>query len=100
VPPGAFTPPPKVESAVIQLMRKEDYSLPCEFSSLQKVVRAAFGQRRKMLRNSLKALFSDETLLGAPLFKNRPEQITVEDFIAITLSFEAMTGLNSVDSDQ
>jgi len=90
VPSGAFNPPPKVESAVIRLERKHDYSLPCAFSSLQKVVRAAFGQRRKMLRNSLKSLVPNETLLSSTLFQKRPEHLALGDFIDIALEYESL----------
>jgi len=90
VPAGAFNPPPKVESAVIRLERKSDYGLPCAFSSLQKVVRAAFGQRRKMLRNSLKSLIPNETLLSDALFQRRPEHLALGDFIDIALEYEAL----------
>jgi 16S rRNA (adenine1518-N6/adenine1519-N6)-dimethyltransferase len=94
VPPGAFHPPPKVDSAVIKLVRKGDYSLPCRYHSLRVVVKAAFGQRRKMLRNSLKGLIPD---LSSPFFEKRPEQVTFSDFIDLALQFEQMQqdGVNS-----
>ncbi len=90
VPAGAFNPPPKVESAVIRLTRKKDFSLPCDFQSLRIVVRAAFGQRRKMLRNSLKGLLPDETLLGDTLFQRRPEQISVAEFVDLAVKYELL----------
>lgn len=87
VPPGAFQPPPKVTSAVIRLRRKADVVLPCEDRSLSTIVRAAFGQRRKMLRNSLRALLPD-TMLSDPLFQRRPEQLSLEEFIDIASRYE------------
>jgi 16S rRNA (adenine1518-N6/adenine1519-N6)-dimethyltransferase len=90
VPAGAFKPPPKVESAVIRMVRKKDYSLPCDYQSLRIVVRAAFGQRRKMLRNSLKSLLPDETLLQDTLFERRPEQISVSEFVDIAMKYELL----------
>jgi 16S rRNA (adenine1518-N6/adenine1519-N6)-dimethyltransferase len=89
VPPGAFSPPPKVESAAIRLERKADYTMPCDFNSLRRVVRCAFGQRRKMLRNSLKPLFSEKTLLDDVLFQKRPEQVSVPEFIDLAIRYES-----------
>jgi 16S rRNA (adenine1518-N6/adenine1519-N6)-dimethyltransferase len=88
VPPGAFNPPPKVRSAVIRLTRKEGFSLPCAFASLQTVVRAAFGQRRKMMRNSLKPFLPD-TILAGSLYRQRPEQLGLAEFIDIALIYES-----------
>ena len=83
VPPEQFTPPPKVNSAVIKLTRKEDYELPCDEKWLRTVVKAAFNQRRKMLRNSLKAFFLDQPILDSELFTRRPEQLDVEMFFEL-----------------
>jgi 16S rRNA (adenine1518-N6/adenine1519-N6)-dimethyltransferase len=89
VPAGAFKPPPKVESAVIRLERKDGYVLPCEYQSLRTVVRAAFGQRRKMLRNSLHGLLPEEVLHDDALFQRRPEQMSVDDFLHLAIRYEA-----------
>lgn len=89
VPPGAFVPAPKVDSAVIHLVRKKDFSLPCDYSALRLVVKAAFGQRRKMLRNSLKSLLPESLLQGNTLFQRRPEQISVLEFIELAKTFES-----------
>ena len=83
VPPGAFNPPPKVKSGVISLQRKEE--LPeLAFRSLKRVVKAAFNQRRKTLRNALKSLdfssFDDKD----ELFSLRAEQLSIEKFILLS----------------
>lgn len=83
VPPTAFTPPPNVMSGVIRLKRKE--SIP-EFSSLKSfyhIVKMAFGQRRKMLRNPLKPYFTTEQLQD-PIFTKRAENLTYQDFADLT----------------
>jgi len=80
--PGSFSPPPKVDSIVIRLQRRD--TLPtCSFKRLRTVVKAAFGQRRKMLRNSLSGLFDAETLTE-DLFMRRPEAMSVQDFIDLS----------------
>lgn len=84
VPPMAFNPPPKVNSSVIRLTRKEDYALPCDERLFRNVVKTAFNQRRKMLRNTLKPLFGDDSLADDPYFMQRPEQLNVDDFVKIT----------------
>lgn len=81
----AFSPPPKVQSAVIRLVRKDDQNLGCDVVLFKKVVKAAFSQRRKMLRNTMKPLFQDKTVLQDVFFQKRPEQLSVEDFIKLTL---------------
>ena len=93
---GCFAPPPKVESAVIRLKRNSRTELGCSESLFKAVVKTAFGQRRKMMRNPLKPLarakadrlgWSDEELaafLAQPVFSQRPEQLSVEDFVALT----------------
>ena len=94
---GCFAPPPKVESAVIRLTRNARTSLGCDEALFKTVVKTAFGQRRKMMRNPLKPLarakadregWSDDQLadfLSQPVFSQRPEQLSVEDFVALTL---------------
>ncbi len=83
VPASAFNPPPKVVSGVIKLTRKKE---PLQFSSEKKfitLVKAAFNQRRKMLRNPLKTLFETE-ILKEEIFTKRAEQLSIEDFAALT----------------
>ena len=80
-----FNPPPKVKSGVIRLVRNEVTDLGVNERMFKRVVKAAFGQRRKMLRSSLKPLFSaDPTVMERDVFRQRPEQLGVEDFIALT----------------
>ena len=82
LPPSAFSPPPKVHSAVVRLTRNNTLSLDCDEAAFKKGVKAAFNQRRKMLRNSLSGLVSAETL-KEKIFEKRPEQIGLEEFIRI-----------------
>jgi len=82
VPPQVFNPPPKVQSAVIRLKRNELLQLPCNEILFTKVVKTAFNQRRKMLRNSLKSILPADCL--HPLLQKRPEQLGVEEFIILT----------------
>ena len=88
---GCFAPPPKVESAVIRLTRNSRTDLGCDEKLFRTVVKTAFGQRRKMMRNPLKPLAiarGKEDILSLPVFSQRPEQLSVEDFIDLTNLFE------------
>ncbi|MBZ9788318.1 16S rRNA (adenine(1518)-N(6)/adenine(1519)-N(6))-dimethyltransferase RsmA [Psychroflexus sp. CAK57W] len=85
VPPEAFDPPPKIHSGVLRLQRKENYELPCEEKKLRDVVKTAFQQRRKTLRNSLKKFNLSPELREDSIFAKRPEQLSVEQFIELTL---------------
>jgi 16S rRNA (adenine1518-N6/adenine1519-N6)-dimethyltransferase len=82
--PEVFDPPPKVQSGVIHLIRKESYQLPCDESLFFRVVKAAFNHRRKTLRNSLKPFDLSDNLKEDTIFDQRPEQLDVSDFIALT----------------
>jgi 16S rRNA (adenine1518-N6/adenine1519-N6)-dimethyltransferase len=84
-----FIPPPKVKSGVLRLRRKEDYSLPCGEKLFFTVVKTAFQQRRKTLRNSLKTLNLSDSLREDEVFNLRPEQLSVEQFIELTQKIEA-----------
>ncbi|MBP9792767.1 MAG: 16S rRNA (adenine(1518)-N(6)/adenine(1519)-N(6))-dimethyltransferase RsmA [Flavobacterium sp.] len=84
-----FTPPPKVKSGVMRMIRKENYQLPCSEKLLFTVVKTAFNQRRKTLRNSLKSLNLSDSLRNDSIFDLRPEQISVEQFIELTQKIEA-----------
>lgn len=89
--PQAFTPPPKVTSAVVHMVPREE-PLPCHMGALQRVTAAAFGQRRKMLRSSLKALGGDPAaLLAAAGIKEtaRAEEIPVAGFVALANALSA-----------
>ncbi len=88
VPPSVFNPPPKVESGVIRLTRKEDYSLPCNEALFFRVVKTAFQQRRKTLRNSLKIFQLPDNLREDAIFGQRPEQLSTEQFIELTLKIQ------------
>ncbi len=82
VAPGNFNPPPKVQSAVIRCVRRaEPLVSPAGERNFRRVVKAAFGQRRKMLRNSMKSVVGkDSPLLDGPLMERRPEHISLEEF--------------------
>jgi len=81
---GKFTPPPKVQSAVIQLIRKEQASLGCNEKLFRTVVKQAFSQRRKMLRNTLKTFLKGDPILQEELFSERPEKLGLEDYVQLT----------------
>ena len=81
---GNFNPPPKVQSAVIRLSRREDYELGCEPKLFRQVVKQAFLQRRKMLRNTMKSLLSGNPILQDPFFEQRPERLGVAEFVQLT----------------
>ena len=82
---NCFTPPPKVQSAVVRLVRKENQDLGCDEILFKKVVKQAFSQRRKMLRNTLKPFFeSDPSVLNDDFYTKRPETLSMEDFVKLT----------------
>ncbi|MDO1513255.1 16S rRNA (adenine(1518)-N(6)/adenine(1519)-N(6))-dimethyltransferase RsmA [Maribacter confluentis] len=84
VPPEVFDPPPKVQSGVLRMVRKTNYQLPCDEQLFKRVVKTAFNQRRKTLRNSLKTFTLSDNLKEDTIFDQRPEQLSVVDFIALT----------------
>ena len=79
-----FNPPPKVKSAVIRLKRNAVEKLDCDEKLFKTVVKTAFNQRRKTLRNALSSLNIDKALLASELFAKRAEQLTVAQFVEIT----------------
>ncbi|MDE1994629.1 MAG: 16S rRNA (adenine(1518)-N(6)/adenine(1519)-N(6))-dimethyltransferase RsmA [Rhizobiaceae bacterium] len=80
IPPQAFTPPPKVTSTVVHLTPREN-PIPCDVDKLEKITQAAFGQRRKMLRQSLKPLGGEALLTKADIDPaRRAETLSVEEF--------------------
>lgn len=83
--PNVFIPPPKVRSGVIRCVRKDGFVLPCSKVLFYDVVKTAFNQRRKMLRNALHKFNLKETDEFAKL---RAEQLSVEDFIKLTIRLE------------
>ncbi|WP_426432127.1 16S rRNA (adenine(1518)-N(6)/adenine(1519)-N(6))-dimethyltransferase RsmA [Winogradskyella sp. HB-48] len=88
VPPSVFNPPPKVDSGVLLLKRKENFTLPCDEALFFKVVKTGFQQRRKTLRNSLKNFNLSDNLKANTIFGQRPEQLSVSQFIELTLLIE------------
>ncbi|MDA5640406.1 MULTISPECIES: 16S rRNA (adenine(1518)-N(6)/adenine(1519)-N(6))-dimethyltransferase RsmA [Agrobacterium] len=83
VPPQAFSPPPKVTSTVVHLLPK-DKPLPCHVAKLERVTEAAFGQRRKMLRQSVKSLGGETLLEKAGIDPTRrAETLSVEEFVTL-----------------
>lgn len=86
---GNFNPPPKVQSAVIRLTRKSELALGCDEKLLKRVVKQAFSQRRKMLRNTLKPFLPDHPMLQEAFFEQRPERLSVPDFIGLTRRIES-----------
>ena len=81
--PGSFFPPPKVTSGVIYAERKEDFELPVSYRFYKTVIKTAFGQRRKMLRNSLSSL-GIEKIEDKSFFTMRPEQLSFASFIKLS----------------
>ena len=81
---GVFNPPPKVKSGVLRLLRKPNYHLDCDEALFFTIVKTAFNQRRKTLRNSLKPLLTNESLKKNSIFDKRPEQLPWQDFVFIT----------------
>ena len=80
-----FNPPPKVKSAVVRLTRNNRQQLDCDEALFKTVVKTAFNQRRKQMRNSLMGIVGKENpLLSDPIFTKRPEQLSVEEFISLT----------------
>lgn len=79
-----FNPPPKVKSAVIRLKRNTVKELDCDEGLFIRVVKASFGQRRKMIRNSLRSAFGGFGGAEHPFFSQRAEQLSVADFVALT----------------
>ncbi|MAP81781.1 MAG: 16S rRNA (adenine(1518)-N(6)/adenine(1519)-N(6))-dimethyltransferase [Aequorivita sp.] len=88
VPPTVFNPPPKVDSGVLRLTRKENLKIDCNEKMFYRVVKTAFQQRRKTLRNSLKSFNLSDKLKEDAIFGQRPEQLSVSQFIALTKKLE------------
>ena len=89
MPHTVFNPPPKVQSAVIRLTRNQTTDLGCDEQLFRRVVKATFGQRRKMLRVSLRQLFDQQHTPQPSFFQQdimtmRPEQLTIPQFVDLT----------------
>lgn len=84
-----FDPPPKVKSAVIRLKRNQTNAIDCDEKAFFRVVKMAFGQRRKTLRNSLKPMIAGRTEIAEQeIFNLRPERLSVDDFVSLTRLLE------------
>ncbi len=84
-----FDPPPKVQSAVVSLTRNSRTVFPCNEKLFKTVIKTAFNQRRKTMRNSLKPLLGKECeIFSNEVFNKRPEQLSVEEFIDLTKMVE------------
>ncbi|MCY7291641.1 MAG: 16S rRNA (adenine(1518)-N(6)/adenine(1519)-N(6))-dimethyltransferase RsmA [Ferruginibacter sp.] len=87
VPPESFTPPPKVMSGVIRLTRRKEPLVVHSEKAYKMLVKMAFNQRRKMLRNAVKPLFTEE-FLQDEIFNKRAEALSLEDFAALTFKMQ------------
>ncbi len=82
---NVFNPPPKVKSAVIRLTRNTKAELGCDEKLFRRIVKTVFTMRRKMMRNGMKQILGkDSPMLADPLFTNRPEQLSVQEYIDLT----------------
>ena len=81
---NVFNPPPKVKSAVIRLKRNNVEKLNCDEQIFKFIVKTAFNQRRKMLRNSLKNIDFDKDFFSEEIFNKRPENLSVEDYVFLS----------------
>lgn len=87
MPPQAFTPPPKIMSSVVHIVPREN-PLPCDATALGQITQAAFGQRRKMLRQSLKPVGGAELLEKTGIDgTRRAETLSVEEFVALAKAY-------------
>ena len=92
MPASAFVPAPKITSSIVQIIPLSAPRYPCSQKALEDITRIAFGQRRKMLRSSLKKI-GGETLLNAASIdpEKRPQEIDVEAFCKLALLAKAAT---------
>lgn len=89
VPPDVFSPPPKVQSGVLRLVRNSRTELGCDERLFKTIVKTSFGQRRKTLRNSIGSILGEKGMaITGDLLSLRPERLGVEDFIRLTLAAE------------
>ncbi len=90
VSPDVFTPPPKVQSGVIRVTRNNIQKLDCDEKLFKRIVKTGFNQRRKTLSNSLKSIpFNRDKVPDMEVFSKRPEQLGVNDFVALTQFIQA-----------
>jgi len=91
----AFIPPPKVKSAVVRLTRNKRQEMDCDEKLFKTVVKTSFNQRRKMLRNSLKSLLSEDVKLPEnEMFNKRPEQLSIAQFEKMTNLLKPLVKMN------
>ena len=91
VPPGVFNPPPKVHSGVVELRRNSRVEAGCDEALFKTVVKTTFGQRRKTIRNGLRGLLPPgASMPDSPLLGMRPEQLSVEQFVELTLEVQKL----------
>jgi len=83
VAPGSFSPPPKVQSAVVLFTHKKTLA-ECNPSVFKSVIKISFGNRRKMMRNTLKSFIKETPLEDNAIFEKRPEQLSLEQFVELT----------------
>ena len=96
-----FDPPPKVKSAVLKVTRNQRSELGCDEKLFKTVVKSGFVQRREALRSSVRPLLGKECAdLASPLFDKRPEQLSVEQFVALTLITQKQLDRTKNDSAQ
>ncbi len=89
VPPSAFVPPPKITSSIVQIVPLAHPRYPCSQHFLEFITRKAFGQRRKMLRSSLKKINGDQLLAAAGIApESRPQDIDIEEFCKLANLYE------------
>ena len=86
-----FNPPPKVKSAILHFSRKENFVLGCDAVLFKRVIKAAFNQRRKTLRNALSVLNGKEALKHVPFLDLRAEQLSWQQFVELTNSIAKST---------
>jgi 16S rRNA (adenine1518-N6/adenine1519-N6)-dimethyltransferase len=72
-----------VQSAVIRLTRKDNFELGCDEAVFRRVVKTAFNQRRKMLRNTLKPFIAQDVLMSDPFYEKRPETLGWEEYVRL-----------------
>lgn len=87
--PSAFNPPPKVNSGVIRLTRREQPLVKNSYKIFRMIVKTTFNQRRKMLRNTLRGLVENQEILNDTFFNRRPEQLSVVEFANLSVQLES-----------
>ena len=92
-----FSPPPKVQSGVIRLVRKPILELGCDELLFRQIVKNTFGTRRKMLRVSLKRLIGKNPILEDVFFQKRPEELSFEEFVILTNQISALPKDSIID---